>query len=303
MSLTWLSVPRGEMGMNPIRRVTRVGLRMLSTTGIALLVLFGCRCDSSDVGRGEVVIADYPSVDASFLSALEWRFVGPYRGGRVVAVAGHPDDPLIYYFGAAHGGVWKTTDAGRNWRNVSDGFFKFPAVGGLDVSLSDPEVIYAGTGEGLQRQFISPGDGVYKSTNGGETWTNVGLRETRHISRFRIHPTNPDIVYVAAMGDMFGPNPERGVYRTTDGGETWERILYRGETAGAVDLCIDPTNPKVIIAALNHHVTYPWDEESGGPSTGLFKSTDGGGYLDRHHPQSRNAQRPGRQDLHSHLTR
>jgi hypothetical protein len=255
------------------------------------------------VGRGEVVIADYPSVDASFLSALEWRFVGPYRGGRVVAVAGHPDDPLIYYFGAAHGGVWKTTDAGRNWRNVSDGFFKFPAVGGLDVSLSDPEVIYAGTGEGLQRQFISPGDGVYKSTNGGETWTNVGLRETRHISRFRIHPTNPDIVYVAAMGDMFGPNPERGVYRTTDGGETWERILYRGETAGAVDLCIDPTNPKVIIAALNHHVTYPWDEESGGPSTGLFKSTDGGGYLDRHHPQSRNAQRPGRQDLHSHLTR
>lgn len=276
MSLTWLIAPPVGMGMNPIRRVTRVGLRMLSTTGIALLVLLGCRCDSSDVGKGEVAIADYPSVDAGFLSALEWRFVGPYRGGRVVAVAGHPDDPLIYYFGAAHGGVWKTTDAGRNWRNVSDGFFKFPAVGGLDVSLSDPEVIYAGTGEGLQRQFISPGDGVYKSTNGGETWTNVGLRETRHISRLRIHPTNPDIVYVAAMGDMFGPNPERGVYRTTDGGETWERILYRDETAGAVDLCIDPANPKVIIAALNHHVTYPWDEESGGPSTGLFKSTDGG---------------------------
>ncbi len=243
---------------------------------VALLVLFGCSGGSSAVGMGDVARADYPSVDASFLSALEWRFVGPYRGGRVVAVAGNPDDPLVYYFGAAHGGVWKTTDAGRNWRNVSDGFFKFPAVGGLDVSPSNPEVIYVGTGEGLQRQFISPGDGIYKSTDGGDTWTNVGLRETRHIARLRVHPTNPDIVYVAAMGDMFGPNPDRGVYRTKDGGETWEQILYRGETAGAVDLSIDHTNPNVIIAALNHHVTYPWDEESGGPTTGLFKSTDGG---------------------------
>jgi photosystem II stability/assembly factor-like uncharacterized protein len=243
---------------------------------LAVMMAFLVGADSSVVGMGEIVLADYPSVDASFLSALEWRFVGPYRGGRVLAVAGIPDDPLVYYFGAAHGGVWKTTDAGRNWRNVSDGFFKFSAVGGLDVSPSNPEVIYAGTGEGLQRQFISPGDGVYKSTDGGKTWTNVGLRETRHIARLRIHPTNPDIVYVAAMGDMFGPNPERGVYRTMDGGETWERILYRGETAGAVDLSLDSTNPKVIIAALNHHVTYPWDEESGGPTTGLFKSTDGG---------------------------
>jgi len=204
----------------------------------------------------------YPSVDTSFLSALEWRFVGPYRGGRVVAVAGIPDNPFVYYFGAAHGGV--------------DGFFKFPAVGALDVSPSDPQVLYAGTGEGLQRQFISPGDGVYKSIDGGKTWTNVGLEETRHIARLRIHPTNPDFVYVAAMGDLFGPNPDRGVYRTTDGGETWKRILYQGETAGAVDLSVDPTNPKVVIAALNHHVTYPWDEESGGPTTGLFKSTDGG---------------------------
>jgi photosystem II stability/assembly factor-like uncharacterized protein len=228
------------------------------------------------MGTEEVVLADPPTLDVSFFSALEWRFVGPYRGGRVIAVAGIPNDPLVYYFGAAHGGVWKTTDAGRHWRNVSDDFFEFPAVGGLDVSPSNPEVIYAGTGEGLQRQFISPGDGVYKSTDGGETWTNVGLRETRHISRLRIHPTDPDIVYVAAMGDMFGPNPERGVYRTMDGGETWDRILYRGETAGAVDLCIDLRNPRVIMAALNHHVTYPWDEESGGPTTGLFKSTDGG---------------------------
>ena len=262
--------------MHAIRRVTRGGSTMFSTTGIALLVLAGCFGGSRAAAMDEVALADGPGVDASFLSALEWRFVGPYRGGRAVAVAGHPDDPLVFYFGAAHGGVWKTTDAGLNWRNVSDGFFKFPAVGALDVSLSNPDVIFAGTGEGLQRQFISPGDGVYKSTDGGQTWSNVGLRETRHIARLRIHPTNPDIVFVAAMGDMFGPSPDRGVYRSTDGGDTWEHVLYRGETAGAVDLSIDPANPEVIIAALNHHVTYPWDEESGGPTTGLFKSTDGG---------------------------
>ncbi len=262
--------------MNVIRSVTRVGSRMFSTTGVALLVLFGCPGDSSAVGAREVLADDDPSLDASLLSALEWRFVGPFRAGRVVAVAGIPDDPHVYYFGAAHGGVWKTTDAGMNWRNVSDGFFRFPAVGALDVSLSDPQVLFAGTGEGLQRQYISPGDGVYKSTDAGETWTHVGLRETRHIAKLQIHPTNPDIVYVAAMGDMFGPNPDRGVYRTMDGGDTWERILYRGESAGAVDLSIDRTNPKVVIAALNHHVTYMWDEESGGPSTGLFKTTDGG---------------------------
>ncbi len=262
--------------MNALRSVTRVGSRMFSTTGVALLVLFGCLGDSRAAGMGQVVQADDPRVDASFLSALEWRFVGPFRGGRVPAVAGDADNPLVFYFGAAHGGVWKTTDAGIRWRNVSDGFFDFPAVGALDVSLSDPQVIFAGTGEGIQRQFISPGDGVYKSTDGGETWTNVGLRETRHISRLRIHPTDPDTVYVAAMGDMFGPNPDRGIYRTTDGGETWARILYKGETTGGVDLTIDPANPDVILASLNHHVTYPWDEESGGPTSGLFKTTDGG---------------------------
>jgi photosystem II stability/assembly factor-like uncharacterized protein len=247
---------------------------VLAASVLLFVLMAGCIKETS--GPAVQAPTEYPSVDAGFLSALEWRFVGPYRGSRVIAVAGVLDDPLLYYFGAAHGGVWKTTDAGINWRNVSDGFFKFPAVGALDVSLSDPKVIYVGTGEGLQRQFISPGNGVYKSTDGGDTWTNVGLQKTRHIARLRIHPTNPDIVYVAAMGDMFGPNPDRGVYRTTDGGKTWQRILYKGETTGAVDLSIDPANPKVIIASLNHHITYPWDEESGGPTTGLFKTTDGG---------------------------
>jgi len=244
-----------------------------------LVSLFLASCgagENSAAPESNIQPVAYPTVDANFLSAVKWRFVGPFRGGRVVAVAGHPDDPYVYYFGAAHGGVWKTTDAGQHWKNVSDGFIEFPAIGALDVSLSNPDVIYAGTGEGLQRQYISPGDGVYKSTDAGETWTNVGLQKTRHISRLRIHPTNPDIVYVASMGDMFGPNPERGVYRTTDGGESWEQILYKGETTGSVDLDIDRNNPGVIFASMNHHVTYPWNEESGGPTSGLFKSTDGG---------------------------
>jgi photosystem II stability/assembly factor-like uncharacterized protein len=244
---------------------------------LAGVALASCGSDDNNSASTQSTIpVSYPSVDDSFLSAVEWRFVGPYRGGRVLAVAGATDNPLIFYFGAAHGGVWKTTDAGMNWRNVSDDFFEFPAVGALDVSLSDPNVIFAGTGEGVQRQFISPGDGVYKSSDGGDTWINVGLKETRHIARLRIHPTNSDIVYVAAMGDMFGPNPDRGIYRTMDGGESWEHILYKGETTGGVDLTIDPANPDVILASMNHHVTYPWDEESGGPTSGLFKSTDGG---------------------------
>jgi photosystem II stability/assembly factor-like uncharacterized protein len=286
MSSTGLRVALEEKVLNLFNGAVRAGSGLFSTLAISLVVLVGCNAETGDAGTSKGDTADvaivndapatYPNVDAGFLSALEWRFIGPYRGGRVVAVAGVVDDPLKFYFGAAHGGVWKTTDAGINWQNVSDGYFNFPAVGALDVSASDSKVIYAGTGEGLQRQFISPGDGVYKSTDGGDTWTNVGLKETRHIARLRIHPTNPDIVYVAAMGDMFGPNPDRGVYRSTDGGETWEQVLYKGETTGAVDLTIDPNNPNVIIAALNHHVTFPWDEESGGPTSGLFKSTDGG---------------------------
>ena len=240
-------------------------------------IIASCSTESVDsVSTEPAQSTAYPTVADSFLAAIDWRFIGPYRGGRVLAVAGTVGDPLVHYFGAAHGGVWKTTDAGLNWRNVSDDYFEFPAVGALDVSFSDPSVIFVGTGEGVQRQFISPGDGVYKSADGGATWSNVGLKETRHIARVRIHPTNPDIVYVAAMGDMFGPNPERGIYRTRDGGQTWDQVLYKGETTGGIDITLDPDNPDVVIASMNHHVTYPWDEESGGPTSGLFRSADGG---------------------------
>ena len=221
-------------------------------------------------------IADYPTVDQSFLNALQWRTVGPFRGGRAPAVAGDPDDPQVFYMGTAHGGVWKTTDAGGHWRNVSDRFFKLASVGAIVVSPSNPKVIYVGMGESIAYQHSTAGDGVWKSTDAGETWTHMGLERTRHIAKICINPANPDIVYVAAKGDIYGANPERGVYRSKDGGRTWERVLYKSEQAGATDLSMDPTNPNVLIAALNYYVRLPWDEVSGGPNSGLYKTTDGG---------------------------
>ena len=190
-------------------------------------ILAGSKAKSAPPAKPAV--GTLSGVDPSFLSALEWRSVGPHRGGRSIAVVGDSKDPLVFYFGSTHGGVWKTEDAGTYWRNVSDGFFKKSPVGAIDVSLSDPAIIYVGMGEALTRQDISPGDGVYKSTDGGKTWAHVGLTETRHIAKVRIHPTNPDIVYVAAAGDIFGTNPDRGVFRTKDGGKTWQKVLFKGD--------------------------------------------------------------------------
>jgi photosystem II stability/assembly factor-like uncharacterized protein len=210
------------------------------------------------------------------LDKLQWRCIGPHRGGRVVAVAGHPYEPLTFYFGACAGGVWKTTDGGTYWECISDGFFRTAAVGAIAVSDSDPNVIYVGTGETAIRGNVSHGDGVYKSVDGGKSWTNVGLRDTRHIGRIRIHPDNPNIVYVAALGHAFGPNEERGVFRSTDGGITWEKVLYNGDRAGAIDLSMDPNNPRVLFASTWEVQRYPWKLNSGGPGSGIFKSTDGG---------------------------
>jgi len=249
-------------------------LAVLSMTCVMSLTMSGCGPQPG--AQPEAMAGGYPTVPASFLSAVEWRFVGPVRGGRAPAVAGDPTNPLVFYFGTGHGGVWKTTDAGLNWRNVSDGYFDVAPVGALAVSQSNARVIYAGTGEGIPRQHITGGDGVYKSTDAGDTWTNVGLKDTRHIADLVIHPRNPDIVYVAAKGDMFGPSTARGIYRTRDGGRTWQQVLYRNDLAGGIDLSMDPTNPNVIYATLNYHVRYPWDEVSGGPGSGLYKTTDGG---------------------------
>jgi len=208
--------------------------------------------------------------------ALRWRCIGPYRGGRVTAVAGIKEKPLVFYMGATGGGVWKTEDAGLTWQNISDGYFKTGSVGAIAVAEADPNVIYVGMGEAPIRGNVSHGDGVYKSTDGGRTWQHLGLKDTRHISRIRIHPRKPDLVYVAALGHVYGPNKERGVYRSRDGGQTWERILYRDEKTGAIDLILDPNNPRIIYAAFWEAYRTPYSLVSGGPGSGLFKSTDGG---------------------------
>ena len=207
---------------------------------------------------------------------MRWRCIGPVRGGRVVAVAGSYEDPNTFYFGAAAGGVWKTTNGGTYWRPVSDGYFTTASVGALAVAPSDSNVIYAGTGETTIRIDVSHGDGVYKSVDAGLSWRNVGLRETRHIGKVRVHPRNPDVAWVAALGHAFGPNPERGVFKTTDGGETWRQVLFVSEKAGAVDLSVDETNPRILYATIWEAFRSPWMISSGGPDSGLWRSVDGG---------------------------
>lgn len=194
----------------------------------------------------------------------------------MVAVAGDPADKQCFYFGSTGGGVWKTTDGGLIWENVSDGYFKRASVGAIAVSQSDPNVVYAGMGETTIRGNVSHGDGVYKSTDKGQTWTHLGLAETRHIAKVRIHPQNPDLVYVAALGHAHGPNPERGIYRSRDGGKTWEHIFFRSEKAGAIDLSLDPLNPRILYAAFWEAVRLPHTLISGGEESGIFRSTDGG---------------------------
>jgi photosystem II stability/assembly factor-like uncharacterized protein len=218
----------------------------------------------------------HQTVDPALLRSLEWRLIGPYRGGRVVAVAGDPIHQQVFYFGSTGGGVWKTTDAGISWENVSDGFFKRASVGAIAVAASDPNVLYVGMGETTIRGNVSHGDGVYKSTDAGKSWVHLGLAETRNIAKVRVHPQNPDLVYVAALGHAHGPNPERGVYRSRDGGKTWEQILFRSEKAGAIDLAMDPNNPRILYAAFWEAIRRPHELVSGGEGSGLFKSTDGG---------------------------
>src|SRR5688572_27462888 len=214
--------------------------------------------------------------ESKLFQALKWRCIGPPRGGRVLAVAGHPAELATFYFGACAGGVWKTHDGGAYWENISDGFFKSAAVGAIAVAESDPNVIYVGTGEATIRGDVSYGDGIYKSVDGGKSWVNVGLHETHHIAKIRIHPANPDLVYVAALGHAFGPNDARGIYRSKDGGHSWERVLFHSNKAGVVDLAMDAQNPRVLYAALWEGYRNFWSLTSGGPDSSLYKSVDGG---------------------------
>lgn len=216
------------------------------------------------------------SVKSDFLKVLKWRCIGPHRGGRVVAVTGHPTKKDVFYFGGTGSGVWKTTDGAKTWKNVSDKFFKTSSVGAITLSPSNPNIIYVGMGECCLRGNISHGDGVYKSIDAGKTWEHMGLADTRHIARIRVHPLNSDILYVAALGHAFGPNKERGVFRSTDGGKTWKNVLFISEKAGAVDLIMDPVDPRVLYAAFWEVRRSPWGVENGGPGSAIYKTTDAG---------------------------
>ncbi|HEX6632075.1 MAG TPA: glycosyl hydrolase, partial [Gemmatimonadaceae bacterium] len=190
------------------------------------------------------------AVDSTILNGLEWRSLGPDRGGRSIGVSGVRGQPKVAYFGATGGGLWKTTDGGENWAPVTDGQITSSSVGAVAVSESDPNVVYIGTGEAEIRGNIMPGDGVYKSTDAGKTWTHVGFHDSDAIARIRVHPTNPDIVFVASFGKYGAPSEERGLFKSTDGGKTWKRVLYRDAKTGAVAVVFDRTNPNVMYAAL-----------------------------------------------------
>lgn len=220
--------------------------------------------------------ASEPRTFSDGMEGLTFRAIGPFRGGRVTAVTGVRRQPWVFYFGATGGGVWKTTDAGASWQNVSDRDFRTGSVGALAVSESDPNVVYAGMGEAPIRANASHGDGVYRSTDAGQTWQNVGLKATRHISRVRVHPQDPDTAWVAAQGHLYGPNPDRGIFKTTDGGRTWRKVLFVDERTGASDLALDPTNPRILYAGFWQVVRKPWELVSGGPGSSLWKSVDGG---------------------------
>ena len=215
-------------------------------------------------------------VEPELLQGIRYRCIGPSRGGRVVAVAADPVRRSLFYFGAVAGGVWRSDDAGQYWQNISDGWFDTASIGALAVAPSDGNVIYAGTGEATIRIDVTHGNGVYRSTDGGRTWSHRGLEESRHIGAIAVHPTDPDRLWVAALGHASKDNPERGVYRSSDGGHSWERVLHVSDRAGAVDLCLDPTNPRILYASIWQARRTFWSIDSGGPDCGLWRSLDGG---------------------------
>src|SRR5882762_1297139 len=215
--------------------------------------------------------------DPSLLSGLHWRMIGPFRGGRVNAVSGVPGQPTVFYFGSVGGGVWKTINSGRTWAPVFDSQ-PIGSIGAIGVAPSNPNIVYVGTGEADMRSQISYGNGMYKSTDAGKTWSHIGLDDTRQIGKVIVHPANPDVVFVAALGHVYGANPDRGVFRSRDGGATWQKVLFNSNDVGAIDLTFDPADPQTIYASLWNTRRPPWSiyPPSYGPGSGLYKSTDGG---------------------------
>ena len=240
----------------------------LSVRSIFTITVTFLMCSAATVLTGE-------NYDESLYKALKYRNIGPFRGGRSAAVAGIPGNDRVAYFGGTGGGVWETKSGGSNWQNISDDFFG-GSIGAVTVSEWDPNVIYVGGGEVTVRGNVSHGDGVWKSTDAGKTWKHMGLKDSRRIPRIRVHPRNPDLVYVSALGHLFGPNKERGVFRSKNGGETWEKVLYVNDEVGACDLILDPNNPRIIYASMWRVKRTPYSLSSGGEGSGLWKSTDGG---------------------------
>jgi photosystem II stability/assembly factor-like uncharacterized protein len=213
----------------------------------------------------------------TYFKSVKWRNIVPFRGGRSGAVTGVRGDMSAYFMGVTGGGVWKTNDLGLNWQNISDGYFTTGSVGAIAVAESDPNVLYVGMGEHAVRGVMTHhGDGMYKSTDGGKTWRKTGLAGAGHIARIVVHPNNPDFLLVAVQGALYGSNAERGVFKSTDGGNTWKKVLYVNENTGCAELSMDRRNPRILYAAMWEHGRKPWQVISGGPGSGLYKSSDGG---------------------------
>ena len=206
---------------------------------------------------------------------MRWRNIGPLRGGRTKAIAGVPSQPFTFYFGMVNGGVWKTTNAGRTWTPIFDDQ-PTGSIGAIAVAPSDPNIIYVGSGEGLQRPDLAIGDGIYKSTDAGKTWTHLGLRDGQQIPRIEVDPKNPNRLFVAVLGHPYGPNEERGIFRSTDGGASFQKVLYRDENTGGKDVDIDPSDPNIVYATMLEGRQGPWENGAWSGTGGVFKSTDGG---------------------------
>ncbi|HUV13827.1 MAG TPA: glycosyl hydrolase, partial [Acidobacteriota bacterium] len=244
-----------------------------------ILIILLCAIPAATLGAQETEESPpnpNETVAPELFETLEFRLAGPYRGGRSTAGTGVPGHPFTFYMGTTGGGVWKTDDAGESWHNISDEFFKAGSIGAIAVAPSDINVIYVGTGSNAPRGNVSPGVGIYRSTDAGKSWKHVGLDEAGQIGRIRIHPNNPDIAYAAALGHLFGPNEERGVFRTLDGGTSWEKVLFVSEKTGAVDLAIDVNNPRILYAGMWTADRKPWTLTSGSEEGGVYKTVDGG---------------------------